>query len=357
MIVDDSLDVRRMLGISLRMLGPEFDVLEVPSAEEALLIGSRLPFDLIVVDVRLPGMSGLDLLSRIRKRSPSLKVILVTGASDAQTRDDVAEAGADAFFYKPVKMTDFLDTAEKLLGLVKDGFSLPPAAKPAMIQSGRQKPDVRTISETEEPIGTLYGHLSQLHRDLRAVSVVLLDENGGLFAEVGETQDFRNNGALITAIMAAVNASRQVSQKLGMDAAENLMFFTGYEDHFCVLPINAGALVVVSKHPFPDAEIRQMMHKTKYMLMGIVAEMGIKKSPGSQAIMPTQAELAEPGPDAQVAEGVEDLFSSRQGVKEQDVDAFWDALVEQSELDGSENTDALTYDQARQLGIVPEDEG
>jgi CheY-like chemotaxis protein len=357
LIVDDSLDVRRMLAASLRMLGPEFDVMEVPSAEEALLIGSQLPFDLMVADVRLPGMSGLDMLARIRKRSPNLKVILVTGAIDSKTRREVSEAGADAFFYKPVEMADFLDTVERLLGLVKDGFPLPPVAEEPIALPARQFPGLKPEPAAEKP-ATLADHLSKLRQELKAVSTLLVDDSGHILAEAGELREIHSNQALMTAIMATLSASLKVSHGLGLETPDNLMFFAGTQHHLCLTPVGACALLVVSEDGFRTLQLttlRAAIHQTAREVGKILANIGVEVEPARET-PPPAPEVVEAPLDPSVLAGLDALFSGSKSVKEQDVDAFWDALSEQSELDGSGNADALTYEQAKRLGIAPEDE-
>ncbi len=67
LVVEDNHEVGRMVTASIKTLGAEIDVLEVPSAEEALLISSSLPLDLVVLDIRLPGMSGLEMVTKLAK--------------------------------------------------------------------------------------------------------------------------------------------------------------------------------------------------------------------------------------------------------------------------------------------------
>lgn len=358
LIVDDSLDVRRMLAASLRMLGPEFDVLEVPSAEEALLIGSRLPFDMMVADVRLPGMSGLDMLARLRKRSPNLKVVLVTGAIDSKTRREVSEAGADAFFYKPVEMADFLDTVERLLGLVKDVFPLPPVSEEPIAQSAKQFPGLKQEPVQEEKPATLAEHLSRLRKELQAASTALVDDSGHVLAEAGDMREIHSNQPLMTAIMATLSASLKISHGLGSETPDNLMFFAGTQHHLCLAPVGACALLVVSDNGFHSVQLtalRSAIHQSARDLEKILANIGVEVEPARET-PPAAPEVVEVPLDPQVLAGLDALFSSSKSVKEQDVDAFWDALSEQSELDGSGNADALTYEQAKRLGIAPEDE-
>src|SRR4030065_154813 len=101
LVVDDNHEIRRMITATIRTLGAEIDVLDVPSAEEALFISASLPLDLIVLDFRLPGMSGLEMVARLRKRKPAIKIILVTGVEDDASRQQVMDAGGAAYFLTP----------------------------------------------------------------------------------------------------------------------------------------------------------------------------------------------------------------------------------------------------------------
>ncbi len=62
LIVDDAIDLGRLLQDAVKTAHPEVPILVVPSAEEALLEFSRLTVDLLITDIRLPGMSGLELI-------------------------------------------------------------------------------------------------------------------------------------------------------------------------------------------------------------------------------------------------------------------------------------------------------
>ena len=79
LIADDQRDIRTMLKTGVETLGSEFSVLAVPSGEEAVLEIFMQKYDLLVTDVRLPGISGLEVMRRVRASHPELKVILITG--------------------------------------------------------------------------------------------------------------------------------------------------------------------------------------------------------------------------------------------------------------------------------------
>src|SRR5512133_2743145 len=119
LLVDDQHEIRRMLRAGLETLGPDYQITDVPSAEEAMLVISRHPIDLLICDIRLPGMTGLELKAKVQRRNPDLKVILITGLTDTKIRKQVADAGVDGFFTKPLVLADLLDAVERIVGEVQ----------------------------------------------------------------------------------------------------------------------------------------------------------------------------------------------------------------------------------------------
>jgi phosphoserine phosphatase RsbU/P len=103
LVVDDEPGIRYMAS---RVLAPRFDVVEAASAEEALRILETEAFHIAVVDVRLPGISGLDLLAAMKNLSPGVDVIVMTGS--AVDVDEALEGAIRrrAFFFlrKPFAM-------------------------------------------------------------------------------------------------------------------------------------------------------------------------------------------------------------------------------------------------------------
>src|SRR3990172_7493651 len=123
LVVDDQRDILRLLHATLDTLKqPELKIFEAPSGEEALLESSRNKIDLLITDYMLPGMSGVELMHKVRARHPDAKVVLITGVTDRKVRDEMLNAGALAIFDKPIPMADFLDVVERGLGLVQTIF-------------------------------------------------------------------------------------------------------------------------------------------------------------------------------------------------------------------------------------------
>jgi|SRR5262245_5274417 len=98
-VVDDDASVRKALQRLLR--SAEYDVEVFASAAEALA-GKRLgEAGCVVLDIRMPGISGLDLQRQLAGRYPRLPVVVITGHADEETRQRALAGGAVAVLYKP----------------------------------------------------------------------------------------------------------------------------------------------------------------------------------------------------------------------------------------------------------------
>ena len=101
LIVDDQPSQRTLLGGFLASIG--YKVLEAESAEEMLEILSEQVPDLILLDVRLPGISGIDSLPRIRQISATVPILLITAYADL--RQAVAALKSGAMITSPSRST------------------------------------------------------------------------------------------------------------------------------------------------------------------------------------------------------------------------------------------------------------
>ncbi len=102
LILDDDVHVRESLAISLE--DEEFDVYEVGSSEEALSFLAKQMVDLVVVDLRLPGMNGTDFINEARQKWADLKFIIYTGSPEFSIPVELAEVPcvSNSIFLKPL---------------------------------------------------------------------------------------------------------------------------------------------------------------------------------------------------------------------------------------------------------------
>ncbi len=113
LIVEDEPPVRALLT---EILGARFQCLSAESAGEAIgLMESRF-FHLALVDIGLPGMSGLGLCRLIVNRSPGTVVVVVSGNTDDRSIADAVKAGAADYITKPFNLAHAVATVERALG-------------------------------------------------------------------------------------------------------------------------------------------------------------------------------------------------------------------------------------------------
>jgi two-component system, NtrC family, sensor kinase len=102
LLVDDEADFRGVLAKRLGRRG--IRVHEAPGGEEALRLLEETPLDVIVMDVKMPGMNGIDALKRIKERHLTAEVILLTGHANTQDGVDGIKSGAFDYLSKPVEL-------------------------------------------------------------------------------------------------------------------------------------------------------------------------------------------------------------------------------------------------------------
>jgi CheY-like chemotaxis protein len=99
LIVDDEVHIRRFLSLLVRQLGAA-RIIEAPSGSEALqIIASQNP-GLILLDINMPGLSGLETLREIRRTDERVPVIMMTSLTSRQIIEETLALGADSFIRK-----------------------------------------------------------------------------------------------------------------------------------------------------------------------------------------------------------------------------------------------------------------
>ncbi len=107
LIVDDEQDF--LETIVKRLLRRKVDVTGVDSGREAVRILQEQSFDVVILDVRMPGMDGIETLMEIKKRSPLTEVIMLTGHGSIQLGIKGMQLGAFDYVIKPAEFDDLFE--------------------------------------------------------------------------------------------------------------------------------------------------------------------------------------------------------------------------------------------------------
>jgi len=114
LLVDDEEDLSLVLAERLEIRG--FDARGVTSSEMALELLKDKDFDVVVVDVKMPGIGGIDLMRQIKLNNPKIEVILFTGHGSRKDGEMGLNEGAFDYLIKPVKIEDLMQKIEKAAG-------------------------------------------------------------------------------------------------------------------------------------------------------------------------------------------------------------------------------------------------
>ncbi|HEC34853.1 MAG TPA: response regulator [Chloroflexi bacterium] len=169
LIVDDEKRVAFLLEETLKALGKGLAVVSVGSAEEALKQMARRSFDLVVTDLRMPGIDGLELMQRVMDTHPQTRTILITAYGSEEVEAEVRRLQPACYLTKPFSVAEFTQAVEQALQLdqVQGGHPLPSSARADAVQRS----------------------LATLRRGTGARCALLADREGRVVAQTGTSGD------------------------------------------------------------------------------------------------------------------------------------------------------------------------
>jgi two-component system response regulator (stage 0 sporulation protein F) len=199
------------------------------SGEAALARCQESSFDLIITGLRMPGMSGLELLEQVRASSPRTRTILMTAFATPQV-EERARRLADVYLPRPFELQALIETVQRML-------SVSPAVSHSL------------IAFSQDGLSAIQKRMEDLRRDVAALGVMLLDQSGQLLAETGQRGDFDTDTflALLGNAMAAAN---EVAHMLKDDRAFDLHFHEGgrYEIYTVRITDQVSLCLALSRH-------------------------------------------------------------------------------------------------------------
>lgn len=207
LIVDDEPRVAFFLSKTLERSPDDYRISVAHSGEEALEVLSRSSVDLLVTDLRMPGISGLELIRWVRASSPDTRSILITAYGNSEVEAEAQRLKAYRYITKPFNAKDFAQVVQQALGDV------------AISQPG-------LVVLSDEAFEAIAQHLENLRRDVGAKCILLADMLGQRLAEVGATEGLEI-AALLSLLAGGFATTGELARHFGSGQAVNLNFHQG----------------------------------------------------------------------------------------------------------------------------------
>ena len=369
LVVDDHFEMLEFLRSMLELSNQDCEVLAVPSAEEGLLELRRAQFDLLITDVRLPGMSGFDLVRRIKTLGRDLPVIMITAYSSSQGKKEAAELGVYRYFQKPLD-TDSVLTAVHT-ALHGESVALPPTGP------------LKSVAKSTAVSNDLQRRLDSLRVDTGAMHLTLATTVGEILFSAGDGRQF-DLKKLMGIVADNLSNSFLLADELGAAEPFTLQYHMGDDfefycanvgrAHFLTLFFDMasrrgriGTIWVFTQRAIKDLLVMlPSLERSPQPAVASAVEPQRQVQQEVEPVVETAVSTPQPDPDPAPEEDpappadyldiapdeLMDLLSGGTGPADEtaDLDAFWDtALTDDDSLD---NSQGISLDEALQRGII-----
>jgi diguanylate cyclase (GGDEF)-like protein len=228
LIADDDADFRRLLARRATRMG--LSVVEAETGTEAVQAVQRSRFDAIVVDVYMPGYSGVDVALEARKQDPHVQAIVLTGSATLENAVEALRAGVYDFLTKPLESLDVfemsLSRALELQRLLRENARLF-----AEVQRLALTDSLTGLSNRRKLDEALEAEVERARRYGRPLSIVMIDMDG--LKRINDTRGHHVGDAVLQAAAAAIRCEvRKVdlASRLGGDEFLVLLPEAGLND-------------------------------------------------------------------------------------------------------------------------------
>ncbi len=207
LIVDDEPKVAFFLGRAMERSDENYRVSVAHSGEEALEVLNRSHVDLLITDLRMPGISGLELIRWVQASSPQTRTILITAYGSDQVEAEARRLEAYHYITKPFDIGDFTQAAQEALrdvAISQPGFTI----------------------LSDKSFEAITRQLEDLRHDVGAQCIFLADMLGQRLAEVGVTTRL-DVAALLSLLAGGFATTNTLARHFGSGQSVNLNFHEG----------------------------------------------------------------------------------------------------------------------------------
>jgi hypothetical protein len=262
-------------------------------------------------------------------------------------RQQVAEFGAEAFFYKPVDIVEFQATVVRCLEASQASPSAPLETRKTSL-----------VDIAPPQAETLPDQLDQMRQEFNAKCVWVSDRKGEVVIRLGEMPQELDAVAWQQAVAAASASSVEVARALQKQSPENYLYFAvlEYDLHMVDLGWSHALLAATLREVGKErtAFIPAMQKWAREIMPALLRYQESDTTSQSDGVAEETDEIPLSEDDLK---SLDDAFQTvtNKPVDTQELNEFWEAVVDGKGAESAVNAGSLTYDQARRLGLAPEE--
>ena len=244
LVVDDAPQILKALSDVLSASG--YAVRTAPSGERALQIMESAQFDLIITDLKMSGMSGMDLIARVTDRAPNMPIVILSGFGDMDDVIKALRAGVADYLKKPFSIDEVLKVVQREVKKAQARPAGPAALAAATSPIGGDaaaKPQ-RVYIFSRQDLERIESSLSNLRAHAAAESVLLIEEAGYVIAAKGMVDD-KDLQALSSLIVGGRSMSNQLATLLGEGDGFAMNYLEGQRVSVYTTGLGQGLFLVI----------------------------------------------------------------------------------------------------------------
>jgi DNA-binding response OmpR family regulator len=243
LVVDDAPQICKALSDVLTASG--YSVRTAPSGERALQIMESSEFDLMITDLKMSGMSGMDLIARVKERAPHLSIVILSGYGDMDDVIKAMRAGITDYLKKPFSIDEVLDVVKREVKKSQvRAAAMIPAAPSTSAEARPEARPARVYIFSRPDLDKIEMSLSKLRAQTTAESVLLLEEAGYVIAAKGMVAD-TDVQALSSLIVGGRSMSNQLATLLGEGDGFAMNYLEGQRVSVYTTGLGQGLFLVI----------------------------------------------------------------------------------------------------------------
>ncbi len=323
LVVDDEKGVRE--GLKRILATHDYAARAAGDANEALDMLAGDSFDLVLTDLQMPGMDGLDLLEEIKRRSPQLPVIIITAYGTMDVVIQALRHDVSDFVTKPFRAEEILTIVDREVARHEAVAPMEDMGAPLGLQFSSQQ-----LDEIEQM-------LAQLRAETAARCVLLIESTGHLIDAKGVIDDL-NVAALASLVAGDFAATSSIASLIGEDDAFRMNYHEG--EYYSVYSAQVAPQVFLLIIFGQDIKLGSVLYYAKQVVPDLreVASQGVERPPSTAEAAPVSTPTVEPDQERASAAPQRPASPPDDG----------------ADAGGSESDDLYTLDEIQAAGLLDE---